>query len=128
MNAISLLEEVFVTSVLKQQISQLALYTAGTQSFTISQVIVIQAVPGINEMTYCKKKKGTSLQHRLGAVAGLLFFQTCLLFFQTSNIIRKSGSIKQFILFWNSLMPCVIHPTNEFLSQILGAAVPLHDL
>ena len=56
LNAISLLEEVFVTSVLKQQISQLALYTAGTQSFTISQVIVIQAVPGINEMTYCKKQ------------------------------------------------------------------------
>ena len=56
MNAIGLLEEVFVTLVLKQQILQLALYTAGTQSFTISQVIVIQALPGINEMTYYKKK------------------------------------------------------------------------
>ena len=56
MNAIGLLEEVFVTSVLKQQISQLVLNIAGTQSFTISQVIVIQAVSGIIEWPTAKKQ------------------------------------------------------------------------
>ena len=75
LNAIALLEEVFVTSVLKQQISHRALNTAGTQSFTIFKTI--QALPGIIEMAFCNKKnKATSLQHRLCAVVSLLIFQT----------------------------------------------------